>query len=85
MNMTNVLLGYIAGLTTVKATQQGRLTVARKNPAFWATPGKPGLTGTAAALTIHAPREKVIVRWTQTAREHSDVDTTTVGPTIQQG
>ena len=48
MNMTNVLVTSIVGLTTVKTTQQEKLTAARRNPAFWETPGKPGLTGTAA-------------------------------------
>ena len=50
--MTNVLPGSTAGSTTVKTTQQGRLTVARRNPAFLATPSKPGLTGTAAGNEI---------------------------------
>ena len=48
MNMTNVLVTSIVGLTTVKTTQQEKPTAARKNPAFWETPGKPGLTGTVA-------------------------------------
>jgi len=34
MNMTNVLVTSIVGLTTVKTTQQEKPTVARKNPAF---------------------------------------------------
>jgi len=34
MNMTIVLLGFTAGLTTVKTTQQERQIVAWKNPAF---------------------------------------------------
>ena len=31
---------------------QGRPTAARRSPAFWATPSKPGLTGTAAGHEI---------------------------------
>jgi len=34
MNMTNVLVISIVGLTIAKTTQLGKLTVARRNPAF---------------------------------------------------
>merc|ERR1712112_529889 len=52
MSMTNVLVTSTVGSTTVKTIQQGRPTVARRNPVFWAIPLKQGLTGTAAGNQV---------------------------------